>query len=182
MIKNASPENAPEIARLIVIAMGSLANKFTNNPAATIPLFEHFARLKGNQYSYENTLVWEQGGVRGMISGYNGADLKTLREPFLAHIQSVYDNSVQPEDETQAGEYYIDCLAVFRDNQGKGIGKKLILGLADHAGTKGHQKLGLLVNKNNPAAKKLYTGLGFQVAEEIFFMGDLYDHLQLNLT
>lgn len=181
MIKNASPENAPEIARLIVMAMGTLANKFTNNPAATIPLFEYFARLKGNQYSYENTLVWEEGGVQGMITGYNGADLKTLREPFLAHIQSVYGNAIQPEDETQPGEYYIDCLAVFSDNQGKGIGKKLILGLAEHAAAKSHQKLGLLVNKSNPAAKKLYVGVGFYVAEEKVFMGDLYDHLQLNL-
>jgi ribosomal protein S18 acetylase RimI-like enzyme len=181
MIRNASANDAPQLARLIMLAMGSLAGKFVINPLDTFPLFEHFARLKQNQYSYENILVWDDGGIQGMISGYDGAHLKMLREPFLEYIRSAYGLVIQPEDETQPGEYYIDCLAVFPENQGKGIGKKLIAGLADYAVALGHTKMGLLVNHSNKVAAKFYGDLGFYVAEERFFMGDVYHHLQISL-
>ncbi len=182
MIRNALPKDAPTLARLVILAMGSLADKFVNNPLETLPLFEHFAGLKGNQYSYENMLVWDDGGVQGMISGYDGADLKILRDSFLGYIRLLYELVIQPEDETQPGEYYIDCLAVFPDHQGKGIGKKLIAGLADYAAAKGYQKLGLLANQNNVAASKFYAGLGFNVVGVKDFMGDIYDHLQFDCS
>lgn len=85
--------------------------------------------------------------IQGMINCYNGADLKILRAPFLEYIRSVYDVTVHPEDETQPGEYYIDCLGVYPEHQGKDIGKNLIAGLAEHATAKCCDVLGLLVKK-----------------------------------
>jgi ribosomal protein S18 acetylase RimI-like enzyme len=161
--------------------MGDLADKFVSNPSDKTPLFEYFASLKNNQYSYENMLVWDDGGIQGMINCYNGADLQALRAPFLEFISSMYNVFVQPEDETQAGEYYIDCLAVYPEHQGKGIGKKLISGLSNYAKAKGYNKLGLLVKKDNSAAIRLYSGLNFKVVDDRIFMGDDYHHLQLDL-
>jgi ribosomal protein S18 acetylase RimI-like enzyme len=181
MLRPAIPSDAPHLARLIILAMGDLADKFVNSPSDKIPLFEHFARLKNNQYSYENMLVWDDGGVQGMINCYNGAALHVLRAPFLEYISSNYNILVQPEDETQAGEYYIDCLAVDPQHQGNGIGKKLIIGLANIAQAKRHGKLGLLVKKDNLAAIKLYTTLNFKVVDDRIFMGDIYHHLQLDM-
>jgi len=161
--------------------MGDLADKFVKTSSNKIPLFEHFAGLKNNQYSYENMLVWDDDGIQGMINCYNGADLVALRAPFLEYISSTYNVVIQPEDETQAGEYYIDCLAVYPEHQGKGIGKKLIIGLANFAKAKGYNKLGLLVKKDNTAALRLYINLNFEVVDDRIFMGDDYHHLQLDL-
>ncbi|MES2112794.1 MAG: GNAT family N-acetyltransferase [Bacteroidota bacterium] len=181
MLRPALPSDAPHLARLTILAMGNLADKFVNNPSDKVSLFEHFARLKNNQYSYENMLIWDEGGIMGMINCYNGADLQALRAPFLEYINSSYNVFVQPEDETQTGEYYIDCLAVYPEHQGRGIGKKLITGLANCARAKDYNKLGLLVKKDNAAALRLYISLNFKVVDDRIFMGDDYHHLQLDL-
>ena len=181
MLRPAIPSDAPQLARLTILAMGDLADKFVNEPSDKMPLFEHFAGLKNNQYSYENMLVWDDGGLQGMINCYNGADLRALRTPFLEYISSNYNVIVQPENETQPGEYYIDCLAVYPEHQGKGIARKLIAGLANYAAKKNFGKLGLLVKTDNTAAIRLYTRLNFKVVDDRIFMGDTYHHLQLDL-
>lgn len=181
MIRQALATDAAVIARIIVLAMGELAGKFieSSDPARAIPLFERFAGLEANQYSYENTLVYEdETGIVGGIIGYNGADLEILRRPFLDYVHANYDVILYPEAETQAGEYYIDCLAVFEGQQGKGIGKKLISALVEKATTLNYQKVGLIVSHGNPEAQKLYAKLGFKVVRPIRFMGEDYLHVQ----
>ena len=180
MIRKALPRDAPHLAQLVILAMDNLAHKFVSHPEHVVQLFEHFASIKANQYSYENMLVWDEGGIHGMVSGYDGTLLQQLRQPFLEYIQAVYGIALLPEDETQPGEYYIDCLAVFPQHQGKSTGKKLVTALAAYAATQGHGKLGLLVNKTNTRAQKFYAELGFQIIGERIFMGDVYHHLQLD--
>ncbi|SMC86691.1 GNAT family N-acetyltransferase [Pedobacter africanus] len=181
MIRQAQPEDAGAIAPLIVLAMDSLAAKFTNSAesAETLALFEKFAGLPANQYSYENVLVYvDEAGISGMISAYDGARLELLRAPFLEHISGTYGFTEIPEQETQEGEYYIDCVSVSPGTQGKGIGRELIKALLEHAAKTGHKKVGLLVSKENPRAEKLYSGLGFLTVKERGFMGGDYFHMQ----
>lgn len=181
MIRKAQPGDAPAIARLIILAMDSLAAKFAggSDPYEALPLFEKFAALPANQYSYEKTWVYvDEEGVCGMISAYDGADLELLRAPFLAYIASAYNFTQIPDPETQAGEYYIDCISVSPEKQGKGIGKILIRALLEHAARTGHDPVGLLVSKENPMAEKLYSGMGFQTVSEREFMGGNYLHMQ----
>ena len=181
MIRQAQPEDAAAIARLIILAMDSLATKFVggSGPDEAIPLFEKFAALPANQYSYEHTLVYEDNeGIHGMISAYNGADLELLRAPFLTYIRREYGFDQDPEEETQAGEYYIDCVSVYPRKQGKGVGKELIKALLEHAARINHGIVGLLVSKENPKAEKLYEALGFQTVNEREFMGGSYLHMQ----
>lgn len=181
MIRPAIPTDAAQIARLIIYAMEDLASKFIgqSDPLKAIPLFEHFAALPGNQYSYENILVYEDdSGISGVISGYDGADLNLLRAPFLKYIASTCGFKGKPEDETQPGEYYIDCISVAADKQGQGIGKKLTNSLIEQLKTTKHTRVGLLVSKDNPNAERLYTKLGFQMVNERQFMGGTYYHMQ----
>jgi len=184
MIRQATSVDAPILSRLIIQAMGDLAAKFVNSsdPLMAGGLFERFAALTANQYSYENALVWEdENGVCGMITGYDGACLHQLREPFFRHISRVYKFDQLLEDETQPGEYYIDCLSVLPQSQGKGIARQLIKALVDHAAQLGHSAVGLLVHKSNAQAKKLYTRLGFKVLDRRVFVGDVYEHLQYRI-
>ncbi|MCQ6958556.1 GNAT family N-acetyltransferase [Mucilaginibacter aquariorum] len=181
MIRPARLTDAPAISQLIVLAMGNLAGKFANSTdeAKILSLFERFVSQTGNQYSYENILVWdEQAEVCGMIIAYDGAELDKLRKPFLEYTRSQLGFTGQPEDETQSGEFYIDCLSVNPRHQGKGFAKKLIKALFDRAAELGHQTVGLLVSKGNDKAKKLYTGLGFGLKGEKELLGGFHYHLQ----
>ncbi|WP_316811628.1 GNAT family N-acetyltransferase [Pedobacter heparinus] len=181
MIRQACADDAAAIARLVILAMDSLAAKFVagSAPEEAMPLFEKFAALPANQYSFENTLVFtDKEGVCGMISAYDGADLESLRAPFLAHIKAVYGFSRNLDNETQAGEYYIDCVSVSPGKQGQGIGKVLIRALLKHAAVIDQPVVGLLVSKENPKAEKLYASLGFQTLRKREFMGADYLHMQ----
>lgn len=184
MIRQALAADANQVARLIIYAMKDLASKFVgqDDPLKAMPLFEHFSGLSGNQYSYENMLVYEdKSGVCGIIGGYDGADLNLLRSPFLNYISSSYDFKGNPEDETQPGEFYIDCISVASNKQGQGIGKKLISAMLQKLANTKHTKAGLLVSKDNPDAERLYTNLGFKTVNERQFMGGTYYHMQFTL-
>lgn len=183
-IRAANAADAAELARLIILAMDDIAAKFVGGsaPQEAIPLFEKFAALPANQYSYENILVCEnEEGVCGMISAYDGARLDVLRRPFLDHLEKTYALKYRPEDETQPGEYYLDCISVAPSQQGKGVGKALITAMVKFVADQGHETFGLLVNKENPQAQRLYGKLGFTVVEEIDFMGGKYFHMQYKI-
>lgn len=84
-----------------------------------------------------------------------------------------------PEDETSQGEWYIDTLGVHPNQQGKGVGSLLLNYLIEERVTKLQQTLGLLVDLDNPNAKRLYLKLGFKSVGEKTLAGKQMDHLQL---
>ncbi|MDT3400955.1 GNAT family N-acetyltransferase [Mucilaginibacter terrae] len=183
MIHPATPNDAPELATFIIMAMGTLANSFVNGRGQheALLLFERFAAIPGNQYSFQNCLVYsDHEGVKGMICAYNGAKLNQLRQPFLVYIQQQYGFNGIPEDETKEGEYYVDCIGVKPTMRGKGIGKQLIKGLIEQGRTNNWPAIGLLVVKTNHQAQKLYTSLGFKIKGEKKLLGTDNWHMQYN--
>lgn len=179
-IRPAKKSDYLQVAPLIVQAMEDLAIKFTQNSdlEKSIPVFEYFFQQKGNQYSYANTLVFEEDGeIIGSITGYDGNKLNELRTPFLEHLLNEFEFAQVPEDETEAGEFYLDTVSVSEYHQGKGIGRKLIQAMIEHASEKGFDKVGLLVDVENPAAKKLYERIGFKVVKTKNLLGGKYEHL-----
>ncbi len=182
MIRPAKPEDYTQVASLIVKAMSGLAMKFTQSSdlKKAIPVFEYFFRQKENQYSFENTLVFEENGeILGSITGYGGEKLHQLRQPFLEYLLQNFGFSQTPEDETEPGEFYLDTVSVLPNHQGKGIGRRLIEAMIEHAKEKGFDKVGLLVDIENPLAKKLYEQIGFKVIKTKNLMGGKYEHLVL---
>ncbi len=184
-IRHARPEDFKKVAPLIVQAMEDLACTFANtkDPQKALPLFEHFFQQPANQYSFENTIVYEEKGeIAGSITAYDGALLPLYREPFLKYIAINYNvKNLVIENETIKGELYIDTLSVYPQHQRKGIGRKLLLAIKDRAEKDGHKKLGLLVDFKNPSAKKLYSALGFETVGKKQLCNSVYEHLQLTL-
>lgn len=184
-IRPARKSDHKSVAPLIVQAMDDLAKKFTQADDLTlaIPVFEYFFQSEENQYSYDNTLVYEENGkIIGSITGYDGSKLDELRTPFLDHLLDNFGFEQIPENETEDGEFYLDTVSVSINHQGKGIGRKLIEAMIQHAKEKGFDKVGLLVNLENPSAKKLYERIGFKTMKTKKLMGGQYEHLVYNIS
>ncbi len=180
MIRPATPDDAREVAPLFVLAMGHIAGVLANSTRNedAIQFLEMFFKRADNQYSYQNTLVFEtKKGILGSVTGYDGACLQDLRQPILEQVRKEQPEFT-PNDETEAGEYYLDCVATNEDYQGQGIGKKLINAFCEKAGSLGFKRVGLIVDLENPDSKKIYEKLGFYIAGEKNFMGHRYFHMR----
>ena len=145
----------------------------------THPLAPIFAEREVSQYSYRNALVAEvDSKVIGAIIGYDGARLDELRKPLYELMLEKFGNARQVEDETSAGEFYVDSLAVLPQWRGRGVGGALLAAARDRAFSLGHERVGLIVDFANPRAEALYNSLGFERVNATKFLGHDMWHLQ----
>lgn len=131
------------------------------------------------QYSYLNTLVADDGGtVIGICVSYDGALLHQLRQPFIDAALKEWgmDHSSIP-DETQAGELYLDSLAVDPAYRGRGIAKLLLQASIQKSKRMNLPSTGLLVDVGNPRAEALYNKVGFKCAGTNSWGGHEMRHL-----
>lgn len=182
LIKKAIPAEADSIAPLILLAMEDIVYRFIGqkSPEQATRFLADLIREEGNQYSYENCWVVISGEeivCAAMV--YNGGRLGDLRAPVARKVKAMFDRDLDAEDETQAGEYYIDSIGVRRDQQGKGVGAKVFRFLIDEYVKRRKGVLGLLVDEDNPNARRLYLKLGFESVGRKAFMGKRMEHLQL---
>jgi ribosomal protein S18 acetylase RimI-like enzyme len=183
IIRKATQADSNFIAPILILAMEGILYKFIGKKdyAAAKDFLLYFIERENNQYSYQNCFVAEdENEIIGVISIYDGADLDVLRNPIIERVRTNFNPNFNPEDETQSGEFYIDSLGVNPNYQGKGIGSKLLQFLIEEFVTKNHHTLGLLVEEENPNAKKLYLKLGFKVVGHKTLVGKNLDHLQIS--
>lgn len=184
----ASIEQAESIASLIMLAMNHECCQNFAGPSHTLEDFHRMmttlVRRDDSQYSYRNAMVAlddttsdSKPVVAGVIVGYDGADLHRLREAFLQAAKEFLDQDFRGmDDETQAGEYYIDSLAVNESFRHQGLATLLLKKLIDQKGQK--QPIGLLVDKGNPGVERLYRSLGFEFVNDATWGGHEMRHLQ----
>ena len=172
-IRPATPADAESIALAVCMAVGYDATH------ALYPVFLELARMEQSQYSYLNTLVAEvDGAVVGALVGYDGACLKELREPIFPLLKQHLGEVINIEDETEAGEFYLDSLGVVPEYRGHGIGRALIEAMRNRAFAEGYERVGLIVDVDNSSAERLYTSLGFRRVGNKRFLGHAMHHLQ----
>lgn len=180
-IRKARPQDAPSIAGLLLLAMEDIVYNFIGEKSyeKAIDFLSNMVMQEANQYSYENCWVIEENrNIIAVACLYDGANLHQLRQPVGHYIQTHFKRNFNPEDETQAGEVYIDCVGVHPNQQGKGIGSKIFAFLIEEYVIKQKQTLGLLVDYDNPKAEKLYLKLGFKIVGEKTLVGKRLKHLQ----
>ena len=177
MIRTATPADAPFVAPLMFQAMSEIVFKLIQreDPHESVRFLERLFLKQNNQYSYENTLVYEKDKqILGSLVYYNGAHIDPLSQSVFDFVKASYGHNIRLEKETQAGEFYIDTLSVSPKAQGKGIGSSLLLHLKEQL--KG-ETIGLLVSMDNPKAEKLYLRMGFVYADMKMLAGAPYKHL-----
>lgn len=181
-IRKAIKEDAEVIAVCLLLAMEEIVYRFIGkrDPEEAKAFMLHFTSSEDNQYSYQCCWVVEQDDeLVGAANIYDGVKLHQLREPVLAYILQHYGRRLQPEDETGPGEFYLDSLGILPIHQGKGIGAAFLRHLIDEYTVHRKESLGLLVDEDNPSAKRLYLRLGFQAAGIKSLMGKRLEHLQI---
>ena len=170
--------DAPLIAQAVAMAMGEdSAAKLCG--AEFMSVLEQVAAAEGTQYSYRNALVAEVDGVAaGAIIAYDGALLESLRAGTVSVVSNLYPGVLLPDDETQAGEFYIDSLGVLPQFRGYGIGKRLLMAILGKGLVLGCGKVGPIVDFENSGASSLYSECGFQPVGEKSFYGHKMHHMQ----
>lgn len=181
IIRKAKKEDSKLIATFMMLAMEDIVFQFIGecSDEKATQFLTCLINQKANQYSYNNCWVVESDAeIIAAANVYDGAKLEELRMPVAELIKLMFNRDFSPEDETQAGEFYIDCVGVNTVWQGKGVGSKLFDFLIDEYVHKRKKTLGLLVDNNNPKAKKLYLKLGFEITGEKILTGKKMIHLQ----
>lgn len=172
-IRKATLSDAPLIARIVLMAL----HYDESHPFYDV--FKELAARTDAQYSYCNALVAEvDGEAAGAIVGYDGARLYELREPLLAIVREREGRELEIEDETSAGEFYLDSLAVLPDFRGCGVGGMLLAAASERAFADGFERVGLIVDFDNPRAEALYSSLGFERVNPTTFLGHNMWHMQ----
>ena len=172
-IREAAAADAPLVGRVVLMAL----HYDDTHPLA--PIFAELASREVSQYSYRNALVAEvDGSVVGAIIGYDGARLEELRKPLFELMREKLGNVPNVEDETSAGEFYLDSLAVLPQYRGCGAGGALLAAARDRAFAAGHKRVGLIVDFENPRAETLYKSLGFERVNATKFLGHDMWHMQ----
>ena len=179
IIRLGRAEDADVLAQ--VVAMGIGCDKTLREYCGEdyLSVLREVVLSEHSQYSYRNALVAELDGVVvGGVIGYDGGMLYPLREGTYSVIQRYHANVPSIVDETSAGEFYVDSLAVMPAYRGLGVGSALLEAICQKAFSEGHKCVGLLVDSENPKAEQLYTSLGFRRVNATMFFAHSMWHMQ----
>ena len=184
-IREATKNQAEEIASLIMMAMTDDCCLFFCGDGYGLDDFYKMMTMlverEDSQYSYQNTLVaMADNKVVGISVSYNGGRLHELRRAFIeAAKEHIGKDHSGMDDETQAGELYLDSLAVLPEYRRQGIARRLLLATKERANRLGLPCVGLLVDKDNPVGEALYISVGFQYDNDNQWGGHPMKHLLL---
>ena len=184
-IREATKNQAAEIASLIMMAMNDDCCLYFCGKGYGLEDFRKMmtmlVELENSQYSYKNALVAIDGDkVVGISVSYDGGRLHEFRRAFIeAANKYIGKDHSAIDDETQAGELYLDSLAVLPDYRHQGIARKLVSATKKKAEKMHLPCVGLLVDKNNPEGEAFYAFVGFRYVNDNQWGGHPMKHLVL---
>ncbi len=179
-IRPATADDIALIVRVLVMAMGEDAAP-TYCGEKYLDVLGEIVATQGTQYHYSNAWVAElDGRPAAALVAYDGAELPRLRANTLAVVHRYRPLEIN-FDETRAGEYYLDSIAVLPEFRGQGLAPALIGHLKSQLKVQGYPILGLIVDVDNPTAERLYTSLGFRALNYMDFFGHRMKHMQCPL-
>ena len=184
-IQKATKDQAPEIAGLIMMAMTDECCLYFCGEGYGLDDFRKMmvslVEAEVSQYSYKNTFVaMVSNKVVGISVCYDGGRLRKLRRAFItAAKEYIGKDHSSMNDETQAGELYLDSLAVLPEYRRQGIAKKLVSATKKRADRMHLPCVGLLVDKDNPEGEAFYTSIGFHYVGDNQWGGHTMKHLIL---
>ena len=143
---------------------------------------EHLATISRRDdtlYSWRNATIALYDGVpAGMMVAYDGARYRQMRDITFPMIrQYVGDDYQSMDDESCAGEYYLDSLAVLPQYCRRGIASALIREMFRQQTELEIPLATIAVDPDNDTAYRLYTRNGFRHEGQITVFNTTYHRL-----
>lgn len=181
----AKKEYALASAELILHAMEDLIYFYIGeeNKAKAIAFLKQQFLMEDSLYSYSHTIISiSETKLVGVLTAYDAKEHRRLQQKLYRFLKENYFfiDSLNPE--TEAEEFYLDALSVDPVFRGQKIGSKLIHSAEKLALEKKHSHIGLLVDLENPKAKRLYERLGFKAVNSVSLGGHHFEHLQKKIS
>lgn len=175
-IRPARSEDVQLAARLLYLSMGELADYLFGGVQRSVE--EILAGLylsDRTRFSCRTADVAEWNGIlAGMLFSFPGREFArrelsigvelfkmcNLLEMVRLSMRAL---SIANGIETMRDEYYLANMAVLPEYQGRGIGTRLLANAEEKAKQVGIEKCSLIVDTENPSARRLYERFGYQV-------------------
>lgn len=175
-IRPATPDDAKLAACLMYLSMGELADYLYGGVCLSVDeILAGLSSMKNNRYSWSiaDVAEWDKQPA-GMLTSFPGwefakrelaigAGLLKLCNFFEVLRLSLRALSIANGRETYRDEYYLANMGVLPEFHGRGIGSALIEHAEQKAREAGLEKCSLIVDTENPNAKRLYERFGYQV-------------------
>lgn len=180
-VRKATIDDAAFIARNVMEAVGHASAE------KALKTMTGICQRQDTLYSYTNTIIAMVDGVdAGSLTAYEGTNYREKRQiSFSIFKEEMGDDAMDlddMQDETCAGEYYLDSLCVLPQFRKQGVGKYLLQQGIEYAKNQGIPHVVLAVEAQNPDAERLYRSLGFRKAGELFIFNGRYHRMQLDTT
>lgn len=182
-IRQAQVNDATSIAEGIYEAFLLPGSELENDPSfhqQWLDALTVVCAQSDTHYSFCNTLIAEvDGEVAGIMIAVDGTNYRIQRERMYPQLKSIFDIAFgmgweDMEDEAQAGEFYVDSIAVFPPYRHRGIGTALLLHAKQRAKELDIPVVTLAVEPMN-SAKTLYQELGFKYNRPLTIFNEEYE-------
>ena len=178
LFRKAVVSDVPFICKTVLSAIGALDFEKDNDRDCrrAVDALNDIVLMEDSLYSYRNVLIAEVEGLcAGSIIAYDGGRYKDMKgKTFRILTERLEMDFRDTQEETSAGEYYLDSLAVTPAFRRKGIGRMLV-GQALEAGEAlGFEKASLLVLASDEGLISLYSSCGFKEDGHKRFLGKNY--------
>ena len=128
--------------------------------------------------AYHAVMTRSTAGVTQPLRSYDGARYRRMRDITFPMIRIyVGDDYESKDDETCAGEFYLDSLSVLPEFQRRGIASALIQEMFRQRDEAGIPLATIAVDPENDTAYRLYLRSGFRPEGHINVFGTNYDRL-----
>lgn len=172
-IRPATPEDADFIVWGLATAL-----HIEGDFSPTNPIMREIILREDTLYSWKNAHIAYHAETRtpiGLLIAYDGARYATMRQITMPLLQTAFHTDYNDmDDEAEAGEFYIDSLAVLPEMRHQGIGTRLLQYAIQTAREAHFPAATLAVHPQNAPALALYSRVGFRPAREYFIFGENY--------
>jgi ribosomal protein S18 acetylase RimI-like enzyme len=161
--RQATPADAPALADLVHFASEGLALHIWTKAAGPAgdpwEIGRERARRETGSFSYRNAVVAEE--ERRIAAALIGYPLPDQPEPIPEGMPAMFV-PLQELENLAPGTWYVNVLAAYPQDRGKGHGTRLLAIAKELAADTGRNGLSIIVSDANEGACRLYERCGFR--------------------
>jgi ribosomal protein S18 acetylase RimI-like enzyme len=161
--RQATPADARALADLVHFASEGLAlhiwTKVAGPGGNPWEIGRERARRETGSFSYRNAVVAEENGR--IAAGLIGYPLPDRPEPIPEGMPAMFV-PLQELENLAPGTWYVNVLAAYPEDRGKGHGTALLAIAEELAADTGRSGLSIIVSDGNDGARRLYERCGYR--------------------